>query len=392
MNSFTRFMSIFVLVVAILSPSVANASYQEGDFRYTFANNEATITGYEGPSGDVVIPSTLGGYTVTRIGNEAFSGYASLTGITIPDTVTHIGDAAFLDCTGLSSITIPNSVTSFGYWRAFIGCTGLTNIAVDLDNAFFSSLSGVLFNKDQTVLIEFPGGITGEYVVPESVTRIGDFAFDGAAGLTSVKLSASTYRVGDGAFGSCTGLTEVTFSHGLLGIGDGAFANCTSLKSITIPANVFVGAGAFSSCTNLTSVYIGANTSLDSGVFWLCSNLRTVNFMGNEPTHFGGSDTFHMSFPTIYRRFSTTGWGDVFLGRPVRIWPEITQIHASQTGISFRAVASPNQQYVVAKASCLLAKDWTPVYTGIVTEGESLDYDDPDVNLYSQRFYRIVIE
>lgn len=263
---------------------------------------------------------------------------------------------------------------------------------MDLENEFYSSDGGVLFTKDKGVIIQFPGGKTGEYTIPDSVTRIEDGAFSGCAELTSITMSARIYRIGDAAFSGCTSLASVTFSRGHLGIGDGAFSSCTSLTSITIPANAFLGAGAFSSCNNLTSVLIGENAFLDVGVFWLCSNLSNVRFTGNAPIHLGGSDTFYSSFPTVYRRYDTTGWSDTFLGRPVRLWPEIMEISASLTGITFQIVASTNQLFVVEAATSLLANDWTPVYAGVVTEGESFEYSDPDVDLHPQRFYRIVIE
>ncbi len=97
------------------------------------------------------------GNSVTRIGNYAFSGCTSLTSITIPDSVTSIGVGAFLDCTSLTSVTIPDSVTSIG-WNAFNYCKSLTGINVEANNANYSSINGVLFDKNATTLIKYPEG------------------------------------------------------------------------------------------------------------------------------------------------------------------------------------------------------------------------------------------
>ena len=113
---------------------------------------------------------------VTSIGWAAFSGCSSLTNVTIPDSVTSIPGYAFVDCTSLTSVTIPDSVISIGE-SAFYGCTSLTTITVDPLNASYSSVDGVLFDKNRTTLIRCPGGKVGSYIVPDSVTSIGNEAF-----------------------------------------------------------------------------------------------------------------------------------------------------------------------------------------------------------------------
>ena len=134
------------LVLLMLSATL------QAQFNYTVDQGKVTITKYTGPGGAVTIPDTIEGLPVTSIGRLAFSGCTGLTTVMIPDSVTSIGDGAFLRCTGLTSITIPNSVTSIGD-GAFSGCTRLTTIEVDGLNPAFSSLEGVLFNKNRTTLI-----------------------------------------------------------------------------------------------------------------------------------------------------------------------------------------------------------------------------------------------
>jgi len=147
------------------------------------------------------------GNKVTTIGNRAFERCSSLTSITIPNSVTKIGEAAFEYCESLTSITIGNKVTTIGY-RAFtvcditsitipnsvtsIGnyafdiCRSLTAINVDSGNSAYSSQDGILFNKDKTELIRYPPGKTGEYTIPNSVTKIEGSAFLDCGNLTSV--------------------------------------------------------------------------------------------------------------------------------------------------------------------------------------------------------------
>ena len=96
---------------------------------YTFSDGTIEITGYKGSDSDVIIPDTIGGYNVTRIGYRAFWDCTSLTSITIPDSVTSISNGAFWNCSSLTSITIPDSVTSIGY-GAFWDCSSLTSITI----------------------------------------------------------------------------------------------------------------------------------------------------------------------------------------------------------------------------------------------------------------------
>src|ERR1035437_2561630 len=127
-----KVLSVFIAACLVLSlftgifvsmPS-ARADITEGDYTYTVAGSNATITGYAGLGGAIVIPATLGGYPVTSIGNDAYQGWTGLTSVIIPNSVTTIGTQAFQGCTALTSVTIPNSVTSIGIY-AFQGCTGL---------------------------------------------------------------------------------------------------------------------------------------------------------------------------------------------------------------------------------------------------------------------------
>ena len=184
--------------------------------------------------------------SVTEIGMSAFSGCSSLTSITIPDSVTRIDMSTFRGCSSFTSITIPDNVTYIDIW-AFNGCTGLTAIDVKAGNNNYTSVNGVLFNKDKTELICYPAGKTDKsYNIPNCVTNVGGWAFDGCTSLTSITIPDSVTEIDWSAFEGCTSLTSITIPDSVTEIGWSAFEGCTSLKSITIPSSVTsIGKNAF---------------------------------------------------------------------------------------------------------------------------------------------------
>ena len=217
------------------------------------------------------------GNGVTSIGNSAFSGCSRLTSITIPDSVTSIGNSAFSYCNSLTSITIGAGVTSIGD-DVFSSCNSLTSIEVNDGNQYYSSDSfGVLYNKDKTELIKYPlGNERTVFVIPDSVTSIGDYAFCGCIGITSVTIPDSVTSIGEYAFGYCSSLISVTIGNGVTIIEYGAFWGCSNLTNITIPDSVIsIETGAFAFCDWVESVTIGAGvTSISPDSFfysWLTS-------------------------------------------------------------------------------------------------------------------------
>ncbi|MCR5532413.1 MAG: fibronectin type III domain-containing protein [Paludibacteraceae bacterium] len=257
---------------------------------------------------------------VTSIGDYAFAGCSSLTSVTIPNSVTSIGQYAFYDCRGLTSVTIPNSVTSIGT-NIFQDCSSLTSIDVASDNSNYCSVDGVLFNKDKTTLVQYPGGKQGAYTIPNGVTSIGDFAFYVCSGLTSVTVGNSVTSIGEYAFAVCPSLTSINVAsdnlnycsedgilfnkdksiliqypasknnteydipNSVTSIGECAFFGCSGLTSVTIPNSVTcIGGDAFDGCTGLTSVTIpNSVTSIGDHAFTNCTGLTSLTCMATTP-------------------------------------------------------------------------------------------------------------
>ena len=270
-------LSQFGIMVAMLGLALSTHAATFGDYTYTVSGTTATITDFKSTALDqeLIIPDQLGGYPVTRIGDNAFEDCANLTSVTLLDSVTNIGYNAFESCTSLAEITIPVGVTSIGY-GAFEFCTSLTNITVAESNPVYSSREGVLFGQD--TLIKYPPGRAGEYTIPSDVTIIGAVAFRSCASLTSITIPDGVTIIEDDAFAFCAGLSSVTIPGSVTHIGNTAFGYCSALTNIVIPASVSsIGGWTFVLCTRLASITIPASvTSIGSSAFEHCSSLSHV--------------------------------------------------------------------------------------------------------------------
>ena len=149
--------------------------------------------------------------SVTSIESHTFNGCSSLTNVFIPNSVTSIEQFAFSGCSSLVSITIPNSVISIDKY-AFSNCSNLKNISVDVNNEYYSSENGILFNKDKSILIQYAVGKNDtQYTIPNSVTSIGDYAFSRSSKLTSIAIPNSITSICYCAFSYCSSLTDVYY-------------------------------------------------------------------------------------------------------------------------------------------------------------------------------------
>ncbi len=391
----------------------------------------------------VVLPNSL-----PSIEESLFEGCASLTNIVIPSGVGSIGPAAFDGCSGLLTVTIPGGVTNIA-GDAFSGCTGLLAFSVDGANACYSSVDGLLFNKSQTVLLQFPPGRGGDYWIPNGVTSIADAAFAQAWSLTNVMIPASVTNIADGAFAGCPNLVAINVdaanqaystvdgilldkSHtyllqcpstkggswiipsGVTNFAEAAFQGCSNLTSVTIPGSVsYIPAQAFSGCTGLTNVTIldgvhvlrtalfeycsgltnltlpASVDGLGTRVFGDCSNLVSVFFQGNAPP---GADfmTFYGAYNvTLYYLPGATGWTTPFWFRPAVLWNPSIQAPAVQAnGFGFDISGTTNIPIVVQAATNLSGGTWSPVESATLTNG-LLHFTDRSWTNYPSRFYRI---
>lgn len=192
--------------------------------------------------------------SLTSIGGHSFYGCEGLTSINIPQSVTWIEDYVFSGCKSLGSIDIPPAVIYIGN-HSFDVYNGLIN--VDKNNLNYSSIDGILFNKNQTEIIRFPSSKTGSYTIPSSVTSIGSNSFYLCSGLENVTIPSSVTSIGSVAFAYCNGLTSVELPLFVASIGEHAFNECEKLISITIPPKITsIGNRAFYYCKELRSIYI----------------------------------------------------------------------------------------------------------------------------------------
>ena len=246
--------------------------YVDGDLVYSDATKTTLLACYNTATGMITIPNS-----VMTISEYAFYGCTGLTSITIPNSVTTIGEYAFYGCSGLTSITIPDGVTSIGEF-AFGGCTGLTSITIPNsvttigDDAFSTNVANIVYSgtaigapwgarsvngyidgdlvysdATKTTLLACYNTATGMITIPNSVMTIGEFAFVGCTGITSVTIPNSVTTIEWSAFYGCSGITSVTIPNSVTTIAGCAFYGCSSLTSITIPNSVaYIGRNAFS--------------------------------------------------------------------------------------------------------------------------------------------------
>ena len=289
-----------------------------------FVGAKAGVTSsdnYQYPLGYLFGTSSYTGGVATR--QEYYASMHSTTSTTyyIPSslksvTVTggYIPTGAFYNCNNITNITLGDDVTGIGY-EAFSGCTSLTSISVDENNPNYKSIDGNLYSKDEKTLIQYAIGKTAtSFVVPDSVTTIGSYAFRYCTSLTSVTFGENSKltTIGSSAFFGFTGLTSITIPNSVTSIGSSAFAYCTSLTSVTFGENsrlTTIGSYAFRYCTSLTSITIPDSvTRIGSYAFIGCSSLEsmTIPFVGAK-AGVTSSDTYQYPFGYIFGTSSYTG-------------------------------------------------------------------------------------
>ena len=254
----TEVKNVWYLVRTIERPSIVQQYANDVAWKFRIVDGEAEICDEyytsdgeahyrtaisSDTTGALVIPDTLGGCPVTRIGNSACASCEKITSVTIPASVTSIGERAFQYCEALADVTMPPSgVTDIGE-RAFESCTSLTSVTI-----------------------------------PATVTSIGEMAFANCDGLASVTIPGGVKRIADSAFADCDNLANVTIEDGVGTIGEKAFGDCDNLTNVTISASVkLVEVQAFQNCTSLTTLTLSAGTTAEDEAFFNCMALADAN-------------------------------------------------------------------------------------------------------------------
>lgn len=253
-----KILSVFLCISVIatvfsLNLAMTASAVTEGIYTFKYVNYGATITACDtSASGDIVIPTTLGGYPVKAIDDYAFRNCENITSMTIPDGVTKIGEGAFFNCPSITSIVIPDSVIEFGI-GAFAHCNSLENINI-------------------------PNGVTS---IPKNL-------FLACRKLENILIPHTVTKIGDGAFGSCSALKEIVLPFGITTIADSTFSGCKAIKKISIPDGVMkIDYAAFYACTGLESIVIPQSVqSVKEIAFDRCSSLTDVYYRGSEEQWF----------------------------------------------------------------------------------------------------------
>ena len=199
-----------------------------------------------------------------------------------------------------------------------------------------------------------------------------------------------------GAFAHRSSVTNITIPNSVLWIAEEAFYYCTGLTSINIPGSITeIARSAFEGCSNLVEVTIGNSINgISDYAFALCDKLESVYFTGNPPPYYA-STIFAGSYPTVYYRYGTTGWLDMFAGRQTALWrPAVkaidNQFTSSPEGFRFRFSGPPSDSAIVEINSNIVHNQWIPVYTNTPFLGEA-EYLDIDWSEFNNKYYRILL-
>ncbi|MBQ6832356.1 MAG: leucine-rich repeat domain-containing protein [Oscillospiraceae bacterium] len=264
-------MLALLLVLCLYTLPGKTMAATSGKLTYTVSDGKATITDCDtSVSGKFTIPSKLGGYPVTAIGDYAFTDCSRLISVQIPTGVTSIGKSAFSWCQRLSKVTIPDTVTIIGD-LAFAECSSLTKAYLPNSVTYIGSEA---FSRCQKL---------SSIKIPNSVKTIGDCAFANCFAATSLRIGSGLSAIPDSAFLNCDNLTSLSIPRNVTSIGNSAFSGCNGLTHISIPNTVtYLGKSAFYGCKYLVSVKIGNGVKIiNKSTFAFCDRLKSITIGKN---------------------------------------------------------------------------------------------------------------
>ena len=328
---------VVALLIVLVLPGTAEAK-TSGYYTYTVSGGKATITEVSPDIyGNVVVPSSLGGYSVKTIGPGAFAECDEMISVTIPGTVTSIGKGAFYGCWGLEFAYLSEGVVTLGDYAfedcemlvgvelpaslktigegAFSLCFSLEELYVPESSPYFcTDKDGVLYSKDMTRLVKCPVYLSGDYRIADGTKTIDSFAFDCYEDLTTVYIPAGVTTIQDLAFYDCMGLWAYNVDaknpnyysddqgvlynkaktkllrapqvylyayfvpQGVTAIADYAFYKCGEVQSVVLPEGVTtIGLAAFEDCKALCHIGLPSTLkTISAYAFASCEDLPRV--------------------------------------------------------------------------------------------------------------------
>ena len=333
----------FVSPTEVYAETYNDPQYTEGFYTYIITNATAHIIDCDPAiTGDVIIPSSLGGYRVGSIGSSAFSNCSGLTSVVIPDSITSIGTSAFSGCTNLKYNTYDNAKYLGSYNNAyyalikgpsenitdckihdatrliassaFYHCTKITSLTIPsvayVNDTFFNCKIKKLIIADGTRTITdniiVCKSTLEEVIIPASVVKIDTWAFSSCSKLTHITIPNSVINIENYAFRYCSSLTSIIISDSTTSIGNYAFDGCNikkiivaagsksvtstiivcedTLEEVIIPNSVArVENYAFGSCSKLTTITLTSNiSSVGEKAFLYCSSLANIYYSGTK--------------------------------------------------------------------------------------------------------------
>jgi hypothetical protein len=356
-------MMFMLLFSALVLVPQEVAALQDGDYEYELTGDPAAamITAYTGAGGDISIPSTLGGYPTAVIGDEAFNRAAGyhVTSVLIPNSVRTIQNYAFANCDNLVTAYIGSGVSDLGD-TAFYNCYHLETISVHINNPYYSSLGGVLYDDGFTSLIKCPSARSGDVTVPDTVTTlrddcfadcrfienlvigsgvtgIGDYMFESVDDLRTVTFSSGSHlqTIGERAFSECEELESFDVPSGLKTIADSAFQNCRSLAAFELPSGLeSIGGGAFAGCLSLANLTIPASvTEIGPYAYAQCDSLAWID-VDPDNAHYRSIDgVLYNKTVTALVQCPSGKTGDLVIPESVVVIPMLSATGCSITGV-----------------------------------------------------------